>query len=81
MDLSLSPKTRQLLEERLKSGAYRSADDLVYAALEALGAMETQGLDEQALDAIDRAEDQIERGEYRDWQEVREQVRARFLGK
>lgn len=34
-----------------------------------------------ALDAIDRAEDQIERGEVRDWNDVRDNVRSRFLGK
>lgn len=81
MDIDLSPETRRLVEERLKSGAYRSADEVVRAALNALGEVETYALDEQTLDAIDRAEDQIERGEVRDWDDVREDVRSKFLEK
>jgi hypothetical protein len=30
------------------------------------------------LDAIDRAEDQIERGEVHDWEDLRVQVRSQF---
>jgi putative addiction module CopG family antidote len=82
MNVQLSPQTQKLLEDRLKSGAYASPDDVVRAALEALNESEVYfgpGLDESALDAIDRAEDQIERGEVHDWAAVREQVRAKFL--
>ncbi len=81
MNIALSPQTQKLLEEKLNSGGYRSADDVVHAALEALNELEAHGLDKETLDAIDRAEDQIERGEVHGWQDVREQVRARFLGK
>jgi flavin-binding protein dodecin len=49
--------------------------------LEALNEREAHSLDDATLDAIDRAEDQIERGQVHDWKDVREQVRARFLGK
>lgn len=80
MTINLSPQTQKLLEEKLSSGAYRSADDVVHAALEALNELDACGLDDETLDAIDRAEDQIERGDIRDWKDVREQVRARFLG-
>jgi hypothetical protein len=38
-------------------------------------------LDQATLDAIDSAEDQIEQGRVHDWKDVREQVRAKFLGK
>ncbi len=79
MDIALSPETQKLLEEKLKNGGYRSADDVVHAALEALDELEAHGLDEETLDVIDRAEDQIERGEVHDWKNVREQVRTRFL--
>ena len=79
--ISLSPETQKLVEEKLKSGAYRSADEVVHAAIEALNELEAHGLDEETLDAIDRAEGQIERGEVHDWKDVREQVRAKFLGK
>jgi putative addiction module CopG family antidote len=81
MDLALSPETRKLLEEKLKSGEYRSADDVVHAALEALNELEGQGLDDETLDAIDRAEEQIEQGRVCDWKDIRAQLRAKFLGK
>jgi len=80
MDVSLSPKTHRLLEARLKTGGYRSADEVVHAALEALNELEANGLDDATLDSIDDAEDQIERGEVHDWQDVRERVRAKFMG-
>ncbi len=81
MNIALSPETEKLLQEKLSSGDYRSADDVVHAALEALNEIEASGLDEATLDAIDRAEDQIERGEVHDWKDVRDKVRAKFVGK
>ena len=79
MSLSLSPETERLVEEKLKSGGYRSADDVVHAAMQALNELEARGLDEKTLDAIDRAEDQIERGEIYQWADVREKLRAKFV--
>jgi putative addiction module CopG family antidote len=81
MTISLSDATQKLLEEKLQSGGYRSADEVVHAALEALNELESRTLDAETLDAIDRAEDQIDRGEVHDWKDVRRQVRERFLGK
>ena len=79
MTITLSTETQKLLDEKLKSGAYRTADDVVRAALQALSELESQDLDEETLDAIDLAEDQINRGEVHAWKDVREQVRAKFL--
>ena len=81
MEIALSPQTQHLLEEKLKSGAYRSADEVVHAALTALDELEAHQLDDATLDAIDRAEDEIERGQVHDWSAVREQVRDKFLGR
>jgi Arc/MetJ-type ribon-helix-helix transcriptional regulator len=84
--ISLSAETQKLLEEKLRSGEYKSPDEVVQAALEALKTVELHSLDQATLDqatldAIDRAEDQIEQDVVHDWKDVREQVRARFLGK
>ena len=79
MTITLSPETRKLLEAKLNSGSYQSADDVVRAALEALTELEAQGLDDDALAAIDHAEDEIDRGLVHEWEDVREQVRDRFL--
>lgn len=80
MTISLSDATQKLLEEELRRGGYRSADEVVNAALGALKELQSHSLDDDALDAIDRAEEQIERGEVHDWADVRERVRAKFLG-
>lgn len=76
MSIVLSSKTQKLLEDRLKAGAYTSPDDLVNAALEALDQLTE--LDEPTLDAIDRAEDQIEAGSVHQWRDVRDQIRSEF---
>jgi Arc/MetJ-type ribon-helix-helix transcriptional regulator len=81
MDIALRPETRKLLEDRLKGGRYATADELVRAALQALNQIDAQGLDEPILDAIDLSEDLIERGEMRDWKDVRQHFRDKFLGK
>jgi len=78
--ITLNAQTEKLLEARLKSGAFHSADEIVQAALIALDESESHGLDATALDAIDVSEDQIDRGEIHDWNNVREQVRNAFLG-
>lgn len=74
MTISLHAETQKLLEEKLRSGKYGSADEIVHAALEALGEINAHVLDDETLDALDRAEDQIERGQIHDWKDVREQV-------
>ena len=80
MTITLSAETQKLLEAKLKSGAYGSADDVVRAALQALSESELHDLDDETLDAIDRAEDDIDRGAVHAWTDVRERVRSRFLG-
>ena len=81
MTIVLDAETQRLLEQKLKSGKYDSANDVVRAALDALDQIEAVSLDEETLKAIDRAEDQFERGEGLDWREVRDQVRAKFMAK
>lgn len=79
MTINLSTDTQKLLEERMKAGGYDSIDDVVHAALQALNELEGQEFNDETMDAIDRAEDEIDRGEVRDWKDVREQVRDKFL--
>lgn len=79
MTLTISPETQKLIEERMKNGTYPSVDDLVYAALTALTELENLPLDDETLAAIDRAEEQIARGEYRDWDDVKAELRSKYL--
>lgn len=80
MEIELSGETQRLLEEQMATGRYPSHDAAIRAALEALMELETATLDAETLDAIDRAEARLERGEFYEWKDVRERVRAKFLG-
>ena len=77
----LNEQTEKLLEEKVQSGDYGSADEVVRAALLALDEVKSIGLSDEVLDAIDRAEDQIDSGQVHDWKDVRENVQNMFFGK
>ncbi len=79
MTITLSAETQKRLEDKLKSGAYGSADEVVHAALAALDEIEAMGLDEETLAAIDQAEEQIERGEEHDAKQARQMMQS-WLG-
>ena len=81
MDFALSVRTQERVEEKLKTGLFKSADDLVLAALDALERQEVGELDEATLDAIDASEDQFERGEFHRWEDVRERILEKFKKK
>jgi putative addiction module CopG family antidote len=82
MHIVLSPETQKLLEERMRSGRFASPDEAVRAALQTLGEVEgdlLEDLDPETQAAIDRADAQADRGEDWPWEEVREELRARYL--
>jgi Arc/MetJ-type ribon-helix-helix transcriptional regulator len=79
MEISIRPKTRELLEARLGKGDYADVDELLRAALAALD--ELGGLDSAALDAIDEAEEDIAHGRTHDWAAVRASLEAQFPNK
>lgn len=78
MGISLTPETQKLIEDRMKRDGYPTADDLVRAALELLD--QNVELDEETLTAIERGEEQIARGEYREWADVEAELRKKYLG-
>jgi Arc/MetJ-type ribon-helix-helix transcriptional regulator len=81
MELTLAPETLRMVEEKLKQGVYRSADELVQAGLLALDGLESPEFDAETQAAIDHAEEQIQQGKVHRWEDVREQVKAMFLPK
>lgn len=80
MGFSLSAETQRMIEERMLQGGYATPDDLVREALEFLDQAEVEELDEETLDAIDEAEEGVERGEFQPWDEVEKELRAKYLG-
>ncbi|HET6248555.1 MAG TPA: hypothetical protein VFE47_12710 [Tepidisphaeraceae bacterium] len=63
MEVSLSPKTEKLLQERMRDGDYGSPDEAIQIALESMAPESLESLDADTLAAINRAEQQSERGE------------------
>lgn len=81
MGISLRPETQKLIEDRMRRDGYTTADEVVLAALESLDQHVEPLLDEETVRAIEEGEAQLERGEGRPWEEVREELKARHLGK
>jgi putative addiction module CopG family antidote len=71
------PDLEQFVDEQVKSGRYRSADDVVATALARL--MDDQmELSEEDLTAIRQAEEEIDRGECEDFNKFAPRTRKKF---
>jgi Arc/MetJ-type ribon-helix-helix transcriptional regulator len=84
MSLSLNNETQRAIEERLKRGDFHTADDLVQTAIQTLDHLrgeDIEDLDPETQQAIARAEAQSARGEGRPWEDVREELKAKYLSK
>lgn len=80
MDVTLSPRTQELHEERMREGDYSSADDLIRVALQALEGVPMDELDAETQAAIERADDQGDRGEGIPVDEAFQQLRRKHFG-
>ena len=65
--MTLSPETCALTESRMKAGSYRSPDDVVRAALDALNVIEEDELDDGEIAALGESIDQMRRGDVVNW--------------
>jgi Arc/MetJ-type ribon-helix-helix transcriptional regulator len=81
MNVSLSPETQQLLEEQMKAGRFSDPDEVLKLALRTLNQLrgeDYEDLDPETRAAIEEAEAEYQRGEGRPWDQVREEILARF---
>ena len=82
MAVSLSAETQRLIEERMKETGVGTADELVRVALQTLrqtGGEDFDDLDVATRAAVEEGLAQADRGEGRPWEEVRAEIRARFI--
>jgi Arc/MetJ-type ribon-helix-helix transcriptional regulator len=79
MNILLSPETQRLLEQRMQKSGYSNPDDAVRFALQSLDQVEADELDDQTLADIEQGLAEADRGETRPWEQVREELRARYL--
>jgi len=84
MTITLTQQTQKLLEEQMRKGHFATADDAVRTAFEALQQVrgdDIEDLDEQTQAALERAFAQSERDEGRPWEQVRQELKAKYLSK
>ena len=62
----------------MKAGRFHTPDEVLE---EALARMMAEEPDEETLMAIEEGDSQLDRGEGRPWEQVREELRSKYLGK
>lgn len=82
MELSLDPKTQRFVDEQVRGGGYATPQDVVREALARMEAEElapTTTPDAQAWAAIDRAQAEFDAGLDRPFEDVADELRAKYL--
>ena len=82
MAIVLSEETQKLIEQRMRESGVDTADELVRVALQTLDQVrgeDFEDLDAETRGAIEEGLAQADRGEGRPWEEVRAELRARFI--
>ena len=82
--VSLNAETQRLIEEQMKATGVSTPDELVRVALQTLhqiGGEDIDKLDPETQAAIEEGLAQADRDETRAWEDVREELRARFINK
>jgi len=74
------PELAKFIDEQVRAGNYPSAEAAVEAAVEQmmLGGGEGEELDDETIEAINRAEEQIERGQGIDFKQFAAEMRKKF---
>lgn len=80
MTITLDDETQKLLEQQMREGGFKSAGEVVRAALESLSREQIPPMDEETQQAIDRGMDEYERGETLDGDHAIAELRKKYLG-
>lgn len=82
MNISLkNPELSKFIEQKLASGAFGTAEEVIEAGLQRLMDEEAVEFDEETIQAVLRGDAQGERGEGRDLHEVAAELRKRAAGR
>lgn len=77
MNVSLRPETERFIEAQVREGRFQTAEELIEAALADLQ-LAGNGLDHDAVNAINEAEAQADRGEGVELEMFRQNISRRF---
>jgi putative addiction module CopG family antidote len=81
MDITLNPESQKFIDDQIRSGRFRSANELLDAAVQRMMLDSDDQLDDAAAAAINRAEDQIDRGEGIDFDKFAAEMRKRIASR
>lgn len=84
MNIALSPSTQKLLEEQMKKGDFSDPDEVVRLALQTLDQVKADSYDElppEARSAIEKGQTEFDSGLAKPWEQVRQELEARFINK
>lgn len=84
MAISLNDETQKLIEKRMKETGVSTPDELVRVALQTLHQVKGEdfdNLDPETKAAIEQGLAQADNGESRPWEQVKEEIRRRFINK
>lgn len=80
MNVTLRPESQQWINELVRDGRYRSAEEVLEAALARLRMDPVDQFDEQDWQAIREAEADIAQGRVRKFSEVAAELRRKHFG-
>ena len=84
MNLSLSPDVQKFIQERVRAGQYATPEDVIQDAIARLRSDEefaALDLDDSTLEAIENADNQYRRGQFRALKDVAAELRAKYSGR
>jgi putative addiction module CopG family antidote len=80
MNVTLKPEARRFVDAQVKSGRFGSPEEVLEAAVDQMMVETELELDDETAAAINRAEEQIDRGEGIDFETFAADWRRRIAG-
>jgi antitoxin ParD1/3/4 len=77
MNISLKPETKNFVDEQIRAGRFRSLDEVLEEALSRM-MYEDADLDDETINAINRAEAQFDRGQGIDFNVFAAEARRKY---
>ena len=74
------PNLQKFIDEQVKAGHFPSAQAAVETAVEQM-MLDHGVLDDETIAAIAKADAEYEQRQFKEWRDVRDELRKKFLGK
>ena len=78
IQITLNPEQERFVEAAVRSGRFASVEQMVAEALSRLMEDAEEEIDDETYAALQRGDAQLARGEGRAWQDVRDELRAKY---